>query len=80
MLQSNTPINDEWDGRNEPWHWALIKVMYKHCQGVLEDPTLRDLDGHPPPKDIWFESKQLEAWRRDRERERDIKAKRESRV
>jgi len=66
-------VREGWDARNTPWHWALLHTYHQVCKNILEDWSLRDAENHPPPKDIWFDKDELEAWRKDREREREHK-------
>jgi len=75
LMSSNTPIGS-WTAREKPWWWTLLETYHRHCQGILDDFTLRDLDGNPPPKSLWFDKKALDRWRKDREREREQKARR----
>lgn len=64
------PVMEGWDARNTPWFWSLLYAYHQVCRGVLEDWTLRDLEGNPPPRDMWFDKEALDTWRKDREEER----------
>lgn len=56
-----------------PWHWSYLISLHKTCEAVLGDPTLRDLEEAPPPKNIWFDKDDLARYRKDREVERKQK-------
>ena len=70
LFTSALPVHREWDSRDTPWFWELLRSQHAVCVNILEDFTLRDGEGNPPPKDMWLDKKELDQWRKDREEER----------
>ena len=71
LMRQGTPTR--WDSSDLPWHWTLMDSMHKQCESILNDWTLRDTENHPPPKSLWFDSKEIDLWRKDMEAERKRK-------
>jgi len=69
-MRGDAPIGRKWDSRTLPWHWSYLRSLHLTCESVLNDPTLRDTENEPPPKDMWFDREELDGWRKTWEAER----------
>ncbi len=76
VLRGDAPLKG-WCSKDLPWHWSYLISLHKASEAILSDPTLRDLEGEPPPKNLWLKRDELKRYREDRERERKDKARRE---
>lgn len=62
LLRQGTP--QRWDVSDLPWHWSFLMTLFKKCEAVINDWTLRDEDNHLPPKDIWLSDDDLDEYRK----------------